>query len=270
MIKKAIIGGAIVLGLSYLLLGTSVFSYIQSAYQSAVRAVDQNVPIDAKIEHAKNLIEQLESELKQDVHTWAEAKAELKTLQPKVDDLQDKIAQHKDMLTREQAYLEGETATFVSKRDGTFYTEQEVLRSRNKRVLLLEGLQERLTILQSLQDARAKKVTNIQARIEGKKEAKETARIRLANLEAKLELVRAHQTELDENVDGSTVGQLNELVSSLEGKVTTEEEKTELLRADSSQTIPLEVESESFDEKVAKLLADDDVIAASPAEATKR
>ena len=126
MIKKTIIGAFAVVVLGSFILGRDTWSYFSTSVAQVRQAIKQEVPLEFEIQRARNMVAQLDGEVRKCLHVIAEEEVNIEDLKK---DLDSQVAQHdrqKDQILTQRNDLELKKATYTY--GGKIYTVSEVQR----------------------------------------------------------------------------------------------------------------------------------------------
>ena len=91
MIKKLVIGGAAAGLLATLLFGRDAFSYLSTSVGWVKGSVKNSVPIEFEIERARNMIQELGPDIRNNMHAIAEEEVQVERLRERIGGLEGKL-----------------------------------------------------------------------------------------------------------------------------------------------------------------------------------
>jgi septal ring factor EnvC (AmiA/AmiB activator) len=221
MIRKVVLGGALALGLSWLMLGNGVFHYLGTSWNWMQSSVQEQVPVAMKVERARQLIEEIEPEIRRQVHVIAETERGVADLDKQIASLEQDAETLRNVVYRQESDLRTGGPFHYA---GHSYTETEVRRDLRLRLARLEQREEHLAKLQDLRNARREHHQAAVDRLQAMKIARDEATQRLAMLETEIERVRLRQAESDFDYgDSTTLSELQGLLGKMESYVDAEQ-----------------------------------------------
>lgn len=244
MLKTTLYGTALAAVLGFLLFGTSLFSYMGTAFSWAQKTAESNIPIEMKIERAQQLIDGLEGEIRKSHHLIFEAEARVENQRAEVASLDDKLQSTKKATFRLHDDLNSGKPLVYK---GVSYSEERVKRDLKGRLSQIKSTEARLTAEHDALNAYENQLDAVQKRHEALLAAKHKAQAQLEQLKAKLEAVRAQQIEADFNFDDSTTGELKEILSEIETHVNAEDAYAKSKSDADYGSIPVEEETNTED-----------------------
>ncbi|MFQ5507308.1 MAG: hypothetical protein ACE5F1_21280, partial [Planctomycetota bacterium] len=107
LIKWTFFAGLAAIVVGFVCFGRSLSSYARTAYQEVRKAAHNSVPIEFQLKRAKNLIREIDPEIKEARTEVARAEVELKSQHRKMSSLKEAIASGESRIKRQQDYLGG-------------------------------------------------------------------------------------------------------------------------------------------------------------------
>lgn len=243
MLKKSLlVGGAVVLLLG-LFFGRDACSYLTTSAGWVKDTVSTSVPIEFQIERARQMIKDLDPEIKRNMHLIAKEEVEIEKLAAQVEDQEGALAKARGDILRLKKDLEtGDTAFYYASRR---YTEDQVkhdLENRFSRYKVNEATFEKN---QKILNIRQQKLAAARQGLEEMLAAKRELEVNVENLEAELEMLKVAKTASDFNFDNSKLARTKELIEDIRTRI--EVEGKVLGEVEAAGQIPLD-ESESSEE----------------------
>jgi DNA repair exonuclease SbcCD ATPase subunit len=244
MLKKSlVVGGAVVLLLG-LFFGRDACSYLTTSVGWVKDTVKTNVPIEFQIDRARQMIKDLDPEIRRNMHLIAQEEVEVEKLAGQVEDQEAALAKARGDILRLKKDLEtGDTAFYYASRR---YTEDQVkndLESRFERYQVNEATLEKN---QKIHAIRLQKLASARQRLEEMLTAKRELEVQVENLEAELEMLKVARTASDFNIDNSRLARTKELIEDIRTRLQVEEKLMGEVQA--AGQIPLEEETKSNEE----------------------
>ena len=214
MIKKLVIGGAAAGLLATLLFGRDAFSYVSTSVGWVKGSVKNSVPIEFEIERARNMIQELGPDIRNNMHAIAEEEVQVERLRERIGGLEGKLKREQQAIFRLRDDLSSARGVYVY--DGRSYNRDQVKTDLSNRFASYQTQDETLKSLRQMYDARQQSLAAAQMKLEGMLAAKRQLEVDVENLEAQLKLVEAAQTTSNYNFDDSRLSRVKELVDNLE------------------------------------------------------
>ena len=217
MIRKAIVGTAVMLLLGTFFFGRDAITYVRTSAGYVQDSVTECVPMDFQIERARGMIDDLVPEIRKNMHVIAKEEVEVEQLEREIADADSNLKGDKGEL--EQLTSDLATGEDVFHYAGRSYTAGQVkvdLANRFERYKVSEAT------VQSLQEifrARQASLDAARRELEGMLAAKRQLEVDVENLGARLQTVAAAQTTAEYNFDDSQLGRVKELIADLKTKL---------------------------------------------------
>lgn len=252
MIKRTLftVGG---LGLlAVVLFGRDVCSYFSTSYNRVTDAVENRVPTDFQIDRARDMVTNLEPEIRNAMHVIAKEEVELEKLHRQIGNAEEKIETDKSHILRLQSDLRSNREVF--RYAGRSYTPDQVREDLSRRFGRFKVADDTLANLTGMRDAREKNLDAARQKLSAMINARQKLAVEVENLEAKRKLVEVAQATSENaiNFDDSDLNRAKELISDIRTRL---DVQAKLANADVSVdvTIPLDEEdSADITEQVAE------------------
>ena len=101
MLKKILIGSALVAGTGALIGGTSAYSYIKTGYHSVRDSIKEQIPIDLEIKRVRDMIQDLKPEIAENLRVIAREEVEVAKLQREVATKSVNLDKSKDAILKQ-------------------------------------------------------------------------------------------------------------------------------------------------------------------------
>jgi hypothetical protein len=178
MLKKILIGTAVVGGVGLLVLGPAVFSHARHAIGALRHGVEEAFPIEYELQRAEQLVREIGPEIDKARRAVAEEQVDIADLEREVGGLEKRISDGEHKVKVKNAALKSGEKSFTFA--GRVYSRQQV---ENDLRLTFDDFR------------------NSQTLLEGKKKLLEARTASLAAAIQKLENVRAQETTLAANIE---------------------------------------------------------------------
>jgi chromosome segregation ATPase len=217
MVKKGLFAGGAVLLLLGLLFGRDAFSYASTSLGWVRESVRESVPISFEIERARDMIEGLKPEIERNMHLIAKEEVEVKGLKEQFAAGEKQLAKSKAEIERLTNDLKRGDSTFVY--CGKSYTARQVETDLAQR---FETYKVRAATLEKLGQVIAARERGLAAgreKLKAMQAAKTQLEVEVANLEARMKMVRVAQTTSEFNFDDSRLARTKDLVKSIGSRI---------------------------------------------------
>ena len=217
MIKKAIIGGVVLLVLAVLIFGTEAVSYVRTSAGYVGDAMHESVPMEFQIERARGMIEDLVPEIRKNLHVIAKEQVEVERLEKQVAEAEARLVKAEEDILR----LKNDLATGQEEYTyhGRTYTAEQVRTDLANRFERYKTSEATLASLQEIYDARQRSLEAAREKLDWMLAARRQLQVDVENLEARLKMVAAAETTSDYNFDDSKLARAKELVSDLRSRL---------------------------------------------------
>lgn len=213
MIKKIVIGTAIMVATGGVFFGTDAFSYLTTSAKKFRTEVKASVPLDFEIERARNMVAELIPDIQKNMHVIAQEEVE-------VEDLHDQIARSEKNLNAERQkllVLRGD----LGNTEGKFHyagrpaSPKEVKSELARRFERFQTAEATLKAKKQMLEAREKSLVAAREKLEGMFGAKRDLEVQVQNLEARLKMLQAAQTTSQYNFDDSQLSRCKKTIQEL-------------------------------------------------------
>jgi peptidoglycan hydrolase CwlO-like protein len=213
MIKKALIGTAVLGMLGVFVFGRDVFSYLKTAGAEMRDAVKSEVPLDFEIQRARKMVEQLVPDIRRCMHSIAEQQVDVEYLSEVIDRREDGLDKQKQAIFVLQTDYDRKEKSYVIA--GRTYSAAEVHRDLQTRFgrykVASESLERDKTILQ----AREKALRANQDQLDEMLVAKQDLEVQVEQLQARMKSVQAVETVSTLEIDKSQLARTKKLIRDL-------------------------------------------------------
>src|SRR5882757_7113099 len=213
MFKRAILVGT-GLGLTSLVLfGRDAASYVSTSYHRLTSTVQDQVPIDFQIDRAKQMVKDLDPEIRNSMHVIAKEEVALEQLNQQLAGNQDKADKEKKDILHLQADL-GEKKSVYQYASHT-YSCDEVKQDLARRFSRFKVADDTLASMKQMRDARQKNLDAAQQKLSAMINARRKLEVDVENLEAKRKLVEVAQASSDYVFDDSQLARAKDLINDI-------------------------------------------------------
>lgn len=221
MIKKIVIlaGGTLLVGL--LLFGRNTISYIRTSVGSVRETVQNSVPVEFQIDHARHLIKDLAPEVRKNMHIIAKEEVELQRIEEQIAAAESRLVKEKDNIMRLKGDVASDKPTFQYA--GRSFTLTEVKSDLANRFERYKTSEATLNSLKGIHEARQRSLAAARQKLDGMLAARRQLQVDVENLEARNQMVAAAKTTSSFQFDDSQLGQAKELVAGLRTRLEVDE-----------------------------------------------
>jgi chromosome segregation ATPase len=257
MLKKSlVVGGALVLLLG-LFFGRDACSYLTTSAGWVKDTVKTNVPIEFQIDRARQMIKDLDPEIRRNMHLIAKEEVEIEKLAGQVENQETGLAKARGDILRLKTDLEtGDTSFYYASRKYTADQVKGDLEGRFDRYKVNEAT---LDKNQKILEIRQQKLESARQNLEEMLSAKRELEVQVENLEAELEMLKVAKTASDFNFDDSQLARTKELIEDIRTRLEVESKLVDEVEV--SGQIPLEEEqtetTEDITDRVSQYFGED-------------
>jgi hypothetical protein len=213
MIKKVLFLGVGITLASVLLFGANAKSYLKTGFHRVTSSVNETVPVEFQIERAKQMVRDLEPEIRNSMHVIAKEEVGVEQLNKQVEAAQAQAEKEKGDIIRLQTDL-GKNKDVYRYASRT-YTVGEVKDDLARRFGRYKVADDTLASMKQMRDAREKNLDAAQQKLAAMINARRKLDIDIQNLEAKRKLVEVAQASSDYVFDSSQLARAKELITDI-------------------------------------------------------
>jgi chromosome segregation ATPase len=199
--------------LALVFVGRDAVSYLRTSLGYVKDSVHETVPIGFQIDRARQMIRDLEPEVRKNMHLIAKEEVEVEKIQKQVNDLEARLTKEEEELKKLHADVKSGKKSFEY--GGRKYNVEQVRTDMACRFDRLKTGQATLKSLREIHAARSKSMDAARQKLEGMLAARRQLKVDVESLEARMHLVAAAQTTSNYNFDDSQLGRVKELVNDL-------------------------------------------------------
>lgn len=217
MVKKGILVGVGVLVLLGLLFGREGASYVKTAVSRVQSGVRDAVPVEFEIGRARQMIKDLDPEIHKNMHLIAREEVDVKNLSEQLATAEAQIAKNRSDIEKLTADLKRGESTFVYA--GKSYSQEQVENDLARRFEQYKVKEATLGKLRQVLAARERGLTAGREKLKAMQAAKGQLEVDVANLEARLEMVKVAQSTSEFNFDDSRLSRTKDLVKDIGARI---------------------------------------------------
>lgn len=213
MLKKLVIGSAAAAVIGGLVLGGELFSYIRTGVRSVRQSVKAEVPIEFEIERARSMVDELVPDIRRCMHVIAEQQVEVEHLDQQIARREAEIGKQKEaMLALRKDLGTGRTAFVYASHT---YTAKDVQRDLASRFERFKAAEDILAADRKILVARRQNLSANESKLDGMMAAKKELEVKLEQLQARMETIRAAETVSTLAIDDSNLSHARKLIDEL-------------------------------------------------------
>lgn len=217
MVKKGILVGVGVLVLLGLLFGREGASYVKTAVGRVQSGVRDAVPVEFEIGRARQMIKDLDPEIHKNMHLIAREEVDVKNLSEQLATAEAQIGKNRSDIEKLTADLKRGDSTFVYA--GKSYSQEQVENDLARRFEQYKVKEATLGKLRQVLAARERGLTAGREKLKAMQAAKGQLEVDVANLEARLEMVKVAQSTSEFNFDDSRLSRTKDLVKDIGARI---------------------------------------------------
>jgi chromosome segregation ATPase len=221
MLKKSLYVAAAGVLLLGLLFGRDAIGYVSTSVAELRQQVKDSVPVEFEIERARNMIKNIDPEIRRSMHLIAKEEVEVQNLAGRIDGLKEKLAKDEANILRMKTDLEsGESYIYYK---GERFASTEVKADLANRFERFKTNDATLASLHKVMHARRTSLDAAREKLDAMVAAKRQLEVEVENLEARQKMVEVAKTTANFNFDDSHLARTKELISDIQTRLQVEE-----------------------------------------------
>lgn len=245
MLWKAIKIGAITTGtavtLGGLALGTDLGSYVRTSYHEVRSSVKDNIPVEFELRRARNLLDGVGPELKQNIRLVAEQEVEIANLRSDLLQGRQNLEAERNRIEKLRTCLATQKTSFEF--GGLDYTRAQLTQDLDRQFTHYKEAEAALTTKTELLSSRQRSLAAAMNAMESAKAQKATLEAQIDGLEAQYRLVQTAAKGTEINIDHSRLAQAQQVVGDIRKQLAVAEHVL-AHEAKFTQSIPVDTVSE--------------------------
>ncbi len=217
MVKKVGLVAAAVALLLGLTFGRDAFSYVKTSLGSFRKAVRESVPVDFELGRARQMIKDLDPEIRRNMHLIAKEEVDVQNLRDQLVQTEKSLAKGRSEIERLHADLKRGDSTFVY--CGKNYTARQVEADLARRFETHKVKEATTEKLRQILTARDSGLAAGRDKLKAMQAAKHKLEIDVANLEARLEMVKVAQSTSEFNFDDSHLARTKDVLKDISARI---------------------------------------------------
>jgi regulator of replication initiation timing len=250
MIRKLFLTAIAVVVVGGLIAKSSLCSYVSTGYRRAADSVEQSVPMEFQIDRARNMVKDLEPEIRRSMHVIAKEEVEVAELDKRLETAVENAEKDKKEIMQLQSDLSSGKSVF--RYAGHTYSEEQVKEDLARRFNRYKTVDGTIESLEQMRNARQRNLDAARQKLTAMIAAQRQLQVDVENLEAKLKLVEVAEASSDFQFDDSHLAQAKQLITDIRTRL---DVASKLANADTNfqDEIPLdETDAEDVTEQVAE------------------
>jgi hypothetical protein len=250
MIKKLVVSAVAIVLLGGFIAKSSLCSYVTTSYRRAADTVEQTVPMEFQIDRARNMVKDLEPEIRRSMHVIAKEEVEVAELDKRLETAAANAEKDKSEIMRLQSDLKSGKSLF--RYAGHSYSEGEVKDDLARRFNRFKTVDGTIESMEQMRNARQRNLDAARQKLTAMMASQRQLQVDVENLEAKLKLVEVAEASSDFQFDDSHLAQAKQLITDIRTRL---DVASKLANADTNfqEEIPLdETNAEDVTEQVAE------------------
>lgn len=251
MLKRALIAGGGVLMLATLVGGRDAVSYISTSMGWVKQTVKDSVPIEFELERARNLIKELDPEIRSNMHVIAKEDVEVARLKEQHEEARKALAKDRTDISRLKKDLDEGGSSFVYA--GRSYTQKQVETDLSRRFERYKTKEATVEKLGQILVARETGLAAANDKLRAMQAAKRQLEVDIENMKARIEMVKvAEATSSAIAFDDSRLSRTREALKDIGARIEVAEKMVATTTTMPDQIALDEVDSKNISEEIAK------------------
>lgn len=217
MLKKTIIGASVVALAGMACLGRDTWSYCYTSFRTVRQAVKSEVPIEFEVQRARDLVAQVDGEIRKCLHVIAEEEVNLDHLRKEIDTQVTQHARQKEQILVQRQDLRSNKTAYTY--GGRIYTVSEVEQDLADRFERYQSVDETLKSRRQVLNARESSLGAARRKLDSMLDSKEQLLLQVENLEARYRTLQAAQVASNISLDDSHIARTRQLIAELSKQV---------------------------------------------------
>lgn len=222
MLKKCLAIGTLGLVGVGAVAGTGAWSYVKTGVRSAQSSVRDSMPVDWEIKRARQMIDELEPEIQDNMLKVTRERVEVKNLAAQIEDKEKLLAESRSDIMRLRNDLESGAVKFVYQKKS--YSEDQVKDELKRRFTQFVSHQATNEKLEKILAARQTNLAAATAKLDEMLSAKRDLEVRVEELEARLTLVGVAEASSYIAVDDSLLSNTRQLLDDISTRIEVKEQ----------------------------------------------
>lgn len=213
MIKKTLFGVVAIALLGTFVFGREAASYLRTGCKNVQNAVRSEVPLEFELQRAQTLVDQLVPDMRQCMQTIAEQEVDVDYRQAALVQREVALAKQKETILAMRSDLSSGRPTFIYA--SHIYTSEEVSHDLATRFERYKSAEEMAAADRTILQARKQTLVANRQKLEGMLKAKKDLEVKLEQLQARVQTVRAAESVSELAIDDSNLSHARTLINDL-------------------------------------------------------
>ena len=213
MLKKGLLGLAVSGLLGTFIFGREAVSYFRAGCQNVRNAVKAEVPIEFEMERARTMVEQLVPDIRHCMHIVAEQQVDIENLKNSTLQKDAELSKQKEAILALRTDLGSGKGSLVYGHRS--YSQDEVKRDLATRFERFKVAEETLAAERKILVAREQTLVANRQKLETMIQAKKDLEVKLEQLHARMQTVKAAETVSRLSIDDSNLSHAHKLIGEL-------------------------------------------------------
>lgn len=222
MLKKFIVIGMLGVVSAATVAGTGAWSYVKTGVHTAHDSVRNSVPVEWEIQRARQMIDELEPEIHNNMLTVTRERIEVKKLAEQIAEKDELLAKSRNDIMRMKNDLESGSVKFVYAR--RTYSAGQVKEDLDRRFAQYKAHEATTDKLVKILTAREKNLNAATQKLDEMLSAKRELEVSIEDLQARLTLVGVAETSSHLSLDDSLLSNTRQLLDDISTKIEVKEQ----------------------------------------------
>ncbi len=217
MLKKILIGTAVVAGGTGLLMGTSAISYMRMGVSSVQQGIKDSIPVEVEIQRAREMISNLKPEIAENLRMIAKEEVEVTHLSNDIDTKHLALDKSKRDILRLKDDLQSGASHFVYAKKR--YSSEEVKEDLSNKFKQFQTQEATVANLEKVLSARQKRLEATRQKLDSMLAAKRQLEVEVENLQARLAMVQVAETSSKIAFNDSQLSKTRQLIDEISSRI---------------------------------------------------
>jgi chromosome segregation ATPase len=240
LIRKTVLGAALGAGALALLFGTAAPSFVKTAFHRARHNANDAVPIQFKIDMARQQVADLDPAIKENIENLARAEEDVKELNAEIVAINENRAKEKKAITALRDSLG--SGDFRLAGSSVSYTPDEVKADLRRRFDHYRQVEKVLSEKEKTLKAKEKAVVAAREMLGNIRQQRQVLMTKIEEIDARNKAIEATKSYNEFNFDDSALSNVKKTVADLERQLNVKARASELEGRFADQNVPVVVE----------------------------
>ena len=217
MCKKFLITGIVAAVAAVAVATTGAWSYIKTGYHTASQTVKESVPIEWEISRARQMIDDLEPEIKKNLEVVTREEIGVERLAEEIKEKEGLLAKSRTNIMRLKDDLQSGSVRFVYA--GRDYSKDQVKEDLANRFKQFKVYEQTTSKLNQVLVAREKNLDAARRKLDEMLAAKRGLEVEIENLQARLTMVDVAKTSNPVALDDSSLSETRKLLDDIRTRI---------------------------------------------------